>query len=85
MNFFGIGALELLMILVLALILFGPHKLSGMARNLGKTLDEIRRQTREAQDALTRGLEEDRVEIPKLQTRALPPKDRDDSPVGLEH
>lgn len=37
MDFFGIGPLELLLILVLALLLFGPARLVKISRQLGKT------------------------------------------------
>ena len=52
MEFFGIGGLELLMLLVVALIIFGPDKLGGAARTMGKTIGEVKRQAQEAQQAL---------------------------------
>ena len=42
LNFLGIGPGELLMILVLALIVFGPKRLPEIGRTLGKTMKEIR-------------------------------------------
>lgn len=40
---FGIGMTELLVILVVALIVFGPTKLPELARSLGKAMNEFRR------------------------------------------
>ncbi len=41
MNIFGIGPLELVLILLLALIVFGPKDLQKTARMLGSTLNKI--------------------------------------------
>ena len=46
---FGIGSNELLIILVFAFLLFGPDKLPGMGRTIGRAL----RQFREAQEGFT--------------------------------
>ena len=40
---FGIGMTELLVILVVALIVFGPAKLPDLARSLGRAMHEFRR------------------------------------------
>jgi sec-independent protein translocase protein TatA len=42
---FGIGAPELLVILVVALIVLGPKRLPEVARALGKAMAELRRAT----------------------------------------
>ena len=43
MNLFGIGPGELLLILVLAFIIFGPRQLPEIGRTLGKTMRELRK------------------------------------------
>lgn len=57
MNFFGIGALELLTIAVVALLVMGPEKLPGMARKLGAMLVQARRAINEAQTTFVADLE----------------------------
>jgi sec-independent protein translocase protein TatB len=42
---FGIGAPELVVILVVALVVLGPKRLPELAKGLGKTLGEFRRAT----------------------------------------
>ncbi len=42
---FGIGAPELIVILVVALVVLGPKRLPELAKGLGKTLGEFRRAT----------------------------------------
>ncbi len=42
---FGIGAPELVIILVVALVVLGPKRLPELARGLGRTLGEFRRAT----------------------------------------
>jgi sec-independent protein translocase protein TatA len=43
----SIGAPELLVILVLALIIFGPHRLPEIGKTIGKGLREFRKATSE--------------------------------------
>lgn len=49
---FGIGTWELVIILVLALLLFGPRKLPEIARSLGRAVREARRSWEELQRQL---------------------------------
>ena len=55
MDFFGIGLWELLLILLLALLLFGPGRLPDIARGLGKAVREFKRYS----SALTREVKEE--------------------------
>lgn len=45
---FGIGTMELVVILVLALIIFGPGKLPEVGRAIGRSVREFKKATSEA-------------------------------------
>lgn len=47
---FGIGASELIIILVLALIIFGPGKLPEVGRAVGRSIREFKKATSAALD-----------------------------------
>jgi TatA/E family protein of Tat protein translocase len=49
---FGIGMSEILMILVVVLVLFGPSKLPEIARTIGKGLREMRRASDDLRTAI---------------------------------
>ena len=54
---FGIGAGEFILILIVGLIVFGPSKLPGFGRSLGKMLKEFRKA--QAQLSASINLDED--------------------------
>ena len=62
-----IGLPELLIILTLALIIFGPRKLPELGRSLGKSLGEFKRASNELRNTLD---EEIRVEEEQRTARA---------------
>lgn len=45
MEFFGIGGSEFIILLVIAILLFGPDKIPSMAQQVGKTIRDFRRYT----------------------------------------
>lgn len=47
---FGIGATELIIILVLALVIFGPGKLPEVGRAVGRSIREFKKATSSAFD-----------------------------------
>jgi len=54
MNFLGIGPGELMLIMVMALIIFGPGKMPEIGAGLGKAIREFRRTTSEITEQFTR-------------------------------
>jgi len=74
---FGIGPLELGIVLVIALLILGPKKLPELARGLGKGLSEFRRASNDLRRSLDLDLEAHKIEPPPApaQTSAphLPP------------
>jgi sec-independent protein translocase protein TatA len=50
----GIGAQELLLILLVVLLLFGAKKIPEIAQGMGKGMREFKKAMRETQDELTK-------------------------------
>ncbi len=61
---FGLGFGEILVILVVVLLVFGPDKLPDVARTLGRTLAELRRSVDDFKHELT---------MPSLDSEPTPP------------
>ena len=66
MDFLGVGVLEILVILVIALVVLGPAKTVNMARDAGKMLGEVRR----AMGDLSRAVEEEEGELERATDRS---------------
>ena len=63
-----IGLPEMLIILVVALIFFGPRKLPELGRSLGRSINEFKRASNELKNTL-----EDEIRVEEQRTTA-PPK-----------
>ena len=63
---FGIGPLELVIVLVVVLLIFGPKRLPDLGRSLGSGM-------REFKDSIT-GKDDDREEIEAVKTTADKPE-----------
>ena len=53
-----LGFQEVLLILIIALVIFGPKKLPELGRSLGKTLSEFRKASNEIKHSLEKELDE---------------------------
>lgn len=62
----NIGVPGLILILVLALIIFGPKKLPEIGRAFGQTLREFKKSTRELTSDVMEEFEDDKKEITKV-------------------
>ena len=58
MNIFGVGLPEVTVILVLALIIFGPKKLPELGKQLGKTLKSLKIASNEFQNEIEKVINE---------------------------
>jgi sec-independent protein translocase protein TatB len=57
-----VGFGEILMLTVLALLIFGPERLPGIARNVGRTIGQIRREATTTFDTLRSEVELDELQ-----------------------
>ena len=71
---FGIGATELIVILVVALLVIGPKKLPELARSLGRGLAEFRRATGDVTEELVNA----RIMLEEEARQAAHEDDKDD-------
>lgn len=97
MDFLGIGPWELLLILFVALLIFGPGKLPEMARTLGRISRQLRKVVSDATQELTAEIDESKkavgsiardmtVDIGKTEAKpAAPEAKQDQTPIGLNH
>jgi sec-independent protein translocase protein TatB len=71
---FGIGMTELMVILVVALIVFGPTRLPELARSLGRAMAEFRRASTDLRQTFNEAVQEPKPEpAPPQPTPAIAP------------
>ena len=80
----SIGMMELVIILVIALIIFGPRKLPELGRSLGKSLGEFRKASNELKSTLEEEIrvEEQREQRAKVEAEQHTAVDAASSHVG---
>jgi sec-independent protein translocase protein TatB len=83
---FNVGAGELMVILLIALIVLGPDKLPEAARKIGNVMGELRRMSSGFQDEMRSAMDE--VTRPPLETvkeepeQGPPPQSKPDDPAA---
>ncbi|ACX52341.1 twin-arginine translocation protein, TatA/E family subunit [Ammonifex degensii KC4] len=63
---FGLGPQEIILILAIALIIFGPSKLPELGRSLGKTIREFRKSTQDIVSDLKSNVDEVKKEVEEV-------------------
>ncbi len=71
---FGLGAPELIIILVVALIIFGPKKLPELGKSLGQGIREFRRGTSGLKEELESSFRDEPVSTQAVSTQAVSTK-----------
>ena len=76
MSFFDMGPLEILLILAVTLIVFGPEKIPEVARTLGKIARGFRKATYDITQAVTKELEREEKDLASQskEGKSEPPK-----------
>lgn len=80
MDFFGIGLGELILILIVALIIWGPKRLPEIARTLGKTVRALRKATYDFTSQVTRELDVSETDRKEKDRLPQPKQDSDTKP-----
>jgi sec-independent protein translocase protein TatA len=75
----SIGMPEMIIILVIALIIFGPRKLPELGRSLGKSLAEFKRASNELRSTL-----EEEIRLEDQKAKVEPPKAAEPPPTPVE-
>ena len=66
-----IGPMELIIILVIALVVFGPKRLPDMGRSLGKAIREFRNAGKEMQNDIVESIDKDDQDSTKPANKAV--------------
>lgn len=77
---FGIGMTEVLVILVVALIFFGPSRLPELARSLGRAMHEFRRASSDLRASFNEAIEP--APPPPVRAPGTPPAIAQPAPPG---
>src|SRR5436309_5842290 len=70
MNILGMGPLEIVLIVVLALIVFGPAKLPEIMAQVGKAINDFRRATSELSEEFNKTIQSELQETRSVVTEA---------------
>lgn len=79
MNIFGIGLPEMALIMVVALLIFGPKKLPEVGRSMGKAIRGFQEASKEFQNEFQK--EADQIEEAMKTTAEIEPKQLEAAPM----
>ena len=80
MDFFGIGFGEVLLILIVALIIWGPKRLPEIARTLGRAVRTLRKATYDLTSAVTKEIDIQEKEDKEKNRLSQPRQSNDNKP-----
>jgi sec-independent protein translocase protein TatA len=72
MDFLGIGAPEIILVLLLAFVIFGPQRIIEMSRDAGKALRNLSRDAASMRRQLENALAEDKTDEPPGTDKSTP-------------
>ena len=76
MNIFGVGLPEVTVILILALIIFGPKKLPELGKQLGKTLKSLKTASNEFQNEIEKVMNDPEKNISETESNNVEEEDK---------
>ena len=83
MDFFGIGFGEVILILIVALIIWGPKRLPEIARTLGRTVRALRKATYDLTSQVTKELDVHETDTKEKHNPSQPRQDSDTRPTNV--
>ena len=72
MNIFGIGLPEMILIMLVALLIFGPKKLPEIGRSMGKAIKGFQDASREFESEFKREADRETARLEELTPKAAP-------------
>lgn len=75
----SIGTPELILILIVALLIFGPKKLPELGRSFGRFINEFKRASRDIQESIEKEIENVKAPIKEIKESAKIEQKKDDA------
>ena len=83
MSFFDMGVLEILLILIIALIVWGPGKVPEVARTIGRAVSALRKMSFDLTTQVKKELEEEEKAKPTESSKNVDNKVQGSSDTGV--